>query len=681
MASPKTPEETGSSLVSPRPTAKRENSTKSSLRRRGPPPSLSLGSLSPLLPPFSPPPSFAGTPVYQYLSPPISIASIASPPPRPAADDYLSGGKGRHNTRRDHRSHSSMIGSEGSQGPVAPSNIPSPLASLVDATKADFAGLASSNDDGTTVAPLSAPLITTQPKDRRRSWQLRDSIEVLPSDVKATFLPPPLDVPEGSISPAVNALRRLSRTPTQPRDTGRADLRRFSRALTGPLGRVFTLKDAPPGVGMIDEETAFLTATGAYSADLDYGTGHHDHVTLKEDDLSEVRATPAIITLRKASAAYRPYPTTTLNPAPITTSLSPKSSHAFESPSDPNTSTASLLAFDSKHTVQESQPISSNVPSFKENDQASSPRDMLIRRTSLVNDYSPPHKTTRSMTLLGNTAVNRRQSVTAEAALTRAEFFPCPGNLISPCSKPNLLSPEKSSARTSVVHFATGSSVHKIIWRANESSTSGSPSSPVSPTNSETPSSKDRSPSRKPSDYVDQQLFVIPSAEHDTAHDDTPSSSPRKSWDQRSPAQREAQAAFFAWSWESSPPPVMESYVSSQGAHLTKATTFDGVTVKNPALSDRHDPLARGEESQSRDVGDQDLGGLGSEFMPKKQRSRTSPTVQLSDVKAETGSNTEKGGRISSLRGNLLTPARVGNKGSVGRSVGVSSHARRPSRK
>lgn len=676
MASPNTTEETAPPPVSPPgPTAPNEKATNSAFRRRDPPPSLSFGSLSPLLPPFTPPPSFAGTPAYRYLSPPISIASIASPPPRPEADDYLSGGKGRHNARRDYRSHSPLIGSEGSQGPVAPSNIPPPPPSLVEATKANFAGTASSNDDGTTVASLSALLTTVQPKDRRRSWKLRDSIEVLPSDVKATFLPAPLDTPEGSISPAVNALRRLSRTPTQPRDTGQVDIRRFSRALTSTLGRVFTFKEAPPGVSMVDENAEFLAATGAHSADLEYGTGHHDHVTLKEDDLSEVRATPAIITLRKASAAYRPYSTTTLN------SASSKLSHAFKSPSDPDTSTASLLAFDSKHTEKESQSTSSNVSSFKENDQASPPRDMPIRRTSLINDV-PRRKTARSMTLLGNTAVNRRQSVTAEAALTRAEFFPCPGNLISPCSKPNLLSPEQSSVRTSVVHFATGNSVHKIIWRADESSSSGSSSSPVSPHNIETPSSKDRTPNTQPSDYVDQELFVISRAEHDTAHDDTTSSSPREGSDQRSPAQREARDAFFAWSWESSPPPVMESHVSLQGAHLRKAPTFDGVTVETSALSDGHDPLANGEGYQSRDVSDQEMGGLGSNnIIPKKQRSRTSPTVLLNDVKAKVGSNTEKRAQNLSLHASTWTPARVGNQGNVGRSLGVSSHARRQSGK
>lgn len=473
--------------------------------RRDPAPSLSLDALSPLLRSFSPPPSFSRTSSYRYLSPPISIASVGSPPPRPEADDYLAaGGKGKHHARREYRSHSPLIRSEGSQDSVAPSTTTPPPASLVEASKIELAVTANSNDDSANLAPPIACLITIPPKERRRSWQLRDSLECLPPDCKAALLPAPSELPGGAASPALNALRRLSRTSTRPRDTGFGEIGRFSRALTGTLSKVFTFKDAPPGVSMVNENAEFLAATGAHSADLEYGTEHRDHVTFMEDGLSEVQATPAIIILRKASAAYQPGS----NMAPNTTSSSSKPSRSSESPYHPHTSIASLSAFDSKRLEKESPSISSTVSSLKENDQASPQLDTPIQRPSLVGDDSPPHKKTRTLTLLRSTAVNRRQSVTVEAALTTAEFFPCPGILISPCSKPNLLSSEQESVRTSVVQIASRNSVHKIIWRADESSSSAGSSSPVSPTNKETPSSNDRYSIEKPCEYIDQDPLV-----------------------------------------------------------------------------------------------------------------------------------------------------------------------------
>lgn len=600
--------------VSPSGSMAHNDITTSPPHRRDPAPSLSLDALSPLLRSFSPPPSFSRTSSYRYLSPPISIASVGSPPPRPEADDYLAaGGKGKHHARREYRIHSPLIRSEGSQDSVAPSATTAPPARLVEASKIELAVTANSNDDGANLAPPLACSITVPPKERRRSWQLRDSLECLPPDCKAALLPAPSELPGDAASPALNALRRLSRTSTRPRDTSFGDIGRFSRALTGTLSKVFTFKDAPPGVSMVNENAEFLAATGARSTDLEYGAEHRDHM---EDGLSEVQATPAIIILRKASAAYQPRSST----APNTTSSSSEPSRSSESPSHPHTSIARLSAFDSKRLEKQSPSISSTVSSLKENDQASPQLDTPVQRPSLMSDDSPPRKKTRTLTLLRSTAVNRRQSVTVEAALTTAEFFPCPGILISPCSKPNFLSPEQESVRTSVVQFASRNSIHKIIWRADESSSSAGSSSPVSPTNKDTTSSKDRYSIEKPCEYINQDPLVTLNIEIQTALDDT-TLSPMQNSVPGPLAHGKPKQAFFAWSWESSTPPAMESHVSLHSAHprkssfqVRKASTYDGAMVESfLRLSDRrstsdrgkkplidlHGPFTGGEEPQS----------------------------------------------------------------------------------
>lgn len=564
---------------------------------------------------------------------------------------------------------------------MAPSNITPPPASLVEAAKIVLVGTASSTDDGTNLASLPACLITLHLKERRHGRQLDDRIDGQPPDVKVSFLPAPLDVPDDVASPAVNALRRLGRTPTQPRDAGFVDIGRFSRALTGTLRRVFTLEDDAPGVSLVNEHAELLAATGAHGADFECRTGHHDHLIIKNEGFSELQATPAIITLRKASAAFPPHSTI----PPNTTSASSEPSHSFEPSSHPHTSTANLLAFDSKRIENESPSIVSAVSSLNENDQASPKPHTPVRQPSLLNGCLPPRKISRSMTLLGNTDVNRRHSVTAEAALTMAEFFPSPGIIIGSGNKPNLLSPEQESVRTSVVEFASRNSVHKIIWQATETSSSTSSSGPVSPSNKETLI-------KKPSEDTDQDPSVTLDAEIQAANDKT--SLPENSVSP-STAQREAQDAFFAWSWGTSPPPVMESRVSLEGAqlrkstlHVRKAATLDEVTVGSfPRLSDRrstsewrkkplvdlHDPVTSLEEPQSHGVIDEKEVELRSGMKPEKQRSRTSPNVIQNDIEAELSSRTEKGSRTFSLNGPLFAPARVRDEGSTGRSVGVSS--------
>lgn len=687
MSTPRSIKEIPPPPASPSGSVAHDDITASPHHQRHPAPSLSLDALSPLFRSFSPSPSFPQTPSTRFLSPPLSVGSVASPPPRPEADDYLAAGarhasgKGKHHVRREHRTQSPLVLSEESQGSVAPSNITPTPASLAEALKIEPAGTASSNDEGPVFAPPPAGLIIVQPKKQRLGRQLRDSIESLPPDAKANFLPAPLDIPDDTASPAVNALRRLSRTHTQPRDASSVDFGRFSRAMTGTLISVFTGKDAH-----------FLAATGAHSAGLDYGTVHPGRVTFQDDGRSEVRATPATIVLRKASAAPQPRSIV----VPCTTSASFDSTRSNEPPLHSRTSSASLLAFDSKHVDKEPHSIPSTLSSLKENDQSPTQRDTPVRRPSLMSEDFLPHKKTRAMTLLGNTAVNRRQSVTAEAALTTAEFFPCPGTLINPSSKPNPRSHEQAAVRTSVVHFSSRNSIHEIIWRENETSSSGSSSSPVSPTNKEASPIKDRSPSRKPSVYVARDRFITSDAEIQSSLGDT--TSPLEKSVPPSPAQQEAQEAFLAWSWETPPPPVMNSYMSSHNVHSTfqlgRASTFGGMAAETfsplgtrrsgfnwrwKSLADTPDPVAGPEERHSQDVSDQDEE-FGSIIKHKKKRSRTYPSVPQSDTKVEMGGKTEKG-RQASLRGSPFAPARVGEEGSMGSSVGVSSRARVPSKK
>ena len=535
--------------------------------RRAQAPSMSFDSLKAFQ-------SFLGsntsTPSSRYLSPPVSIADRSSPPPHQEAEDYVTSGdhhvgKRTHSRRREQRSHSPFVNSE--ESAVAESFLPETMPTMPtadsEAKKVQQDENRKSEDIAHNTGGSWTPSVTAQPQDKSQWVRLLDSIAGLPRDVQATSASTSHKVVEDSyVSPAINSLRRHSRCSTQPLDTDFMDIRRLSRAVTTTLSAVFTSKDADPAINPENENTIFPALTN-HANDLAF-TGDRLHVR---------QVTPATITLRKATQPCQALPTgASETPTPS------EASQSVEPPFTPPTSIPNLLAFSSKRVGKKSASSSSSFSFSSQNDAIGQQSDTITRRLSfMTHDESPsmndsPTTRRRSGTLPSGTTTDQGHSLLADTALTKTGVFPYFGAFINPCSKPGIGPPN----RTSVVQFVSRTSIHEIIWRETESSSSGSESSLITPKKSQLSGSASRSPAKGPQTDVRGSRPPRPEA----AVGKEPSSgqpSPPSNAIAQSIAQREAQEALFSWTWDADPFAITES----------PATYSSKSSILNPSRSAR----------------------------------------------------------------------------------------------
>ncbi|KAL8867970.1 MAG: hypothetical protein Q9174_005309 [Haloplaca sp. 1 TL-2023] len=397
-------------------------STPLSSKRRAPAPFLSFKSLNP----FQAPRSNVSSPGSLYLSPPISSPSLMSPPPRQEAEDYLSldtshGGKKKHQSRMP----GSPLAVGGQKNPQVP----------------------------TGKAPQTIPV--SQRHIGAAAW-------------------PPITLPnENTESPAVTSLRRMSEA-TKDKSANRKPgepsvLNEMTQALPQVLESTFSTKNAdtpsrkasvqgdsiPPIQGLRRRSTA-----------LRDGNRRRPSKDVAKPTLLGLEL-PSTIILRKATGLFQPA-ADPMQPAQATTRTAEElAGKPDDSSSLPMTCT--LVGFGSQpRDPMDPTPLLQQEDPLRDSSVVSSKALELSSSKSDSRDFAIPD--------------HRRQSL-AETAVTKTNIFPAPAILASPVK--SAPSTNERERRISVVQIQSRKSVHQIIWREDEtSSSSGTSSDHVSPTSS-----------------------------------------------------------------------------------------------------------------------------------------------------------------------------------------------------
>ncbi|KAL8965965.1 MAG: hypothetical protein Q9183_003595 [Haloplaca sp. 2 TL-2023] len=372
--------------------------------------------------PFQAPGSNVSSPGSLYLSPPISSPSLMSPPPRQEAEDYLSLDTS-HSGKKKH--HSRISGSPLAVGGQKNPQVP------------------------TTKAPQTVPV-----SQRRIGIAAR----------------PPTTLPdENTESPAVASLRRMSEA-TKEKSANRKPSVPEERAqpLTQVLGSTFSTNstDTPNRKASVEGDS-IPTVLGLRrrSTALRDGTGQPSSKDAAKPTVDGL-ALPSTIILRKATGLFRsaadPMETT-----PATQSTIPDFAGETDPPSLSRTCT--LVGFGSQplDPVNQTPPLQQDHP-FRRPSVVSSKAFELSSSRLGPREYAIPESPQQNL---------------SETVVTTTNIFPSPAILASPVkSAPGTNEPER---RISVVQIQSRKSVHQVIWREDEtSSSSGTSSDHVSPTSS-----------------------------------------------------------------------------------------------------------------------------------------------------------------------------------------------------
>lgn len=382
-----------------------------------------------------------------------------------------------------------------------------------------------------------------QPQSPPTLLQLPDIPVSLPPELVAAFDPPiPRSIVSLNPSPAIESLRRLSRSRTQPSIEGILDLKRLSRAVTETLTAVFAAKEASPVVSQKTKRLTFLNRQGEIF-----------NQQARKPTFKELggRAPPASITLRRTSSVQVLIDTS----QSCRSSVSESVASPFEPPYHLLNSTSNLLAFISRPVGDRSPSVSSSILSIPQ-DRSNSPQSNIPLRNYSLRDVGG-HIMARSAALLLGAPPERRRSFIAEAVLTHTIFCPSSASLINPRCHTIAFSPDQRSVRASVVRLVSRNSFHEIIWREGEVSSDGTNSAPsltagvlIRPT--ELPERDDNSGTN----YMGTE--IVGAASPSVMNDQIAANSSILI----SHKERESQNALFAWTWEQ---PVSQLGASSLG--------------------------------------------------------------------------------------------------------------------
>lgn len=477
----------------------------------------------------------------KFLSPPVSIVIPMSPPPRPEHEDYFTSDRKGKGKRKRHRSTLSRkeTYSTSAYGEFSPGQlVASPTSWLISSEGLRQGNYQSVDDELGGVYHTPA-----QPQSPPTLLQLPDIPASLPPELVAAFdLPIPRSMVSLGPSPAIESLRRLSRSRTQPSIEGILDLKRLSRAVTERLTAVFAAKEASPVVSQKTKRLAFLNRQG------EIFNQQARKSTFKEPG---GRAPPASITLRKASSVQVHIDTNRSSPSSVSESVA----SPFEPPYHLLNSTSNLLAFFSRPVGNRSPSVTSSFLSFQQ-DKSNSPQSNIPLRNYSLRDIGG-QKMARSAALLLDAPPERRRSFIAEAVLTHTIFCPSPASLINPRCQTIAFSPCQRSVRASVVRLVSRNSVHEIIWREDEVSSDGTTSAPSITTGVVIrPTEFLESDANSVTNYMGTE--VLGAASPSVMNDQTAANSSIS----KSHQERESQKAFFAWTWEQ---PVSQLGASSLG--------------------------------------------------------------------------------------------------------------------
>lgn len=477
----------------------------------------------------------------QFLSPLVSIVIPMSPPPRPENEDYfMSDRKGKGKSKR-HRSSLSRkeTSSTSANSKFSPKQRVAPPTSSPISSEGFRPGNYQSFDDeigGVYYTPA-------QPQSPPSLLQLPDISASLPPELVAAFDPPiPRSIVSLGPSPAIESLRRLSRSRTQPSSEGILDLKRLSRAVTETLTGVFAAREASPGVSHNTKRLAILNRQGEI---------FNEQARKPIFQEPGGRAPPASITLRKASSVQVSIDTNRSRPSSVSESVA----SLFEPPYHLLNSTSNLLAFFSRPAGDRSPSVTSSFFSFPR-ERSNSPQSNIPLRDYSLRDIGG-QTMARSAALLLDAPPERRRSFIAEAVITHTIFCPSSVRLINPRCHTIAFSPSQRSVRASVVRLVSRNSFHEIIWREDEVSSDGTTSAPsitagflIHPT--ELLESYDNSVTN----YMGTE--ILSAASPSVTSDQTATNSSIL----KSRKERDSQKALFAWTWEQ---PVSQLGASSLG--------------------------------------------------------------------------------------------------------------------
>lgn len=419
-----------------------------------------------------------------YLSPPSSSTPPMSPPPRQQADDYLSSNaprprKSKRRRNADRKSNSPLIQSEDKWSTEASSAHSTPLSQ-----KLQNFDLRDTKSAGTDVShPVDPPpsLASPNPDVSIRERRALSRIASLNKIPLGRFVPEPLhEVDDTDDSPALNALRRISRCMTQTSDSRRRDVKHLSRTLTDKLNTVFTFKENKSGLNRDENKetsrlSAFWERTWPQEALRSSTDTYKSMTSMKSNYLTTEPTKPAVITLRKASEAL-------LVDAPAdSNSMSKISAIPLESSALPNFVVPKCVReIDDGTQENENLPEASTALSGSHVINQRSPPWSSCDNTDLGKHQGLSDARRTSASRLGNVASNPMYSLPADTALTVTDFYPNFGTLVTSKPRASSISPERTPYAMSIVQFVSRKSVHEVIWNDNEISSSGNSSSPTS---------------------------------------------------------------------------------------------------------------------------------------------------------------------------------------------------------
>ena len=521
---------------------------------------------------------------------------------------------------------------------------------------------------------------------------------------------PPLsstvDVVEEADSPSVNALRSLSlKVPPRSNSQG-------LQGVSTSLARRLTFFKPKPAVSFVTvpshqaskKSEEISRRSSAHSKSLVYVDVNPRRPTFKDGkETSRTLETPATITLRKASNVYATSPTTT--------SMSASLDRECEHKRVEDAPACELLAFYSSPTLT-SKPTLSDLSPPESPEAAKSLEEQPIitadMRSTRVQTGS------RSVSQFSDISNARRCSVPAEALLTIADVHVAPGSFaVETKSRKQSFVPTEFNRRISKVHFRSGDSVHEVIWREDE-----------------TMSDTSLTASSGASEQVGHSFRSTPSSEIVQSPVQEPALGPKgskaafpKASDSASRFARIPET-LFQWTWGASSTsaedktPAVEPESGSLGP-VTKVTTqaadakgdptsqilvnntSPGITNVQQSSDQQHSrsqrpsfsnilsvqsfpPLrtrsstAEWQKAPLVDLNDPFAGRVGQSSVQR----RTHSTEQVVDVGSDSASGKERrpsqlvagGDRV--LGSSPYVKARLGSVGTVGSSIGISSHKR-----
>ena len=518
----------------------------------------------------------------------------------------------------------------------------------------------------------------------------------------------PVDVVDEADSPSVNALRSLSlKVPSRSNSQG---LQRVSTSLARRLS-FFKPKPAVSFITVPSHQPSkkseeISRKSSAHSKSLAYVDVNPRRPTFKDGkEISRTLETPATITLRKASNVYAT--------SPITTSMSATLDRECEHRRVEDAPACELLAFYSSPTLT-NKPTLSDLSSLESPEAASSLKEQPIITADMGS--TRVQSESRSVSQFSAMSNARRCSVPAEALLTFADVHVAPGSFaVEAKSRRQSLVPTEFNRRISTVHFLSRDSVHEVIWRADE-----------------TTSDTSLTGSSGASEQVGHSFRSTPSSEIVEAQVQEPAIGPKGS-KTAFPKASDSFSKFtkmpenlFQWSWGASSTsaegktgavepesgslgpvtrvttqaadadangdsmgpllvnntsPGIANWLQSsdqQHSRFQRPSSYDILSVQSfPPLRTRSS-TAEWQKAPLVDLNDPFAGRVGQSSVQK----RTYSTEHLTDVGGDIASGKERGSSQRVAGGDrILGPsphvnARLGSVGTVGSSVGISSHKR-----